>query len=73
MRADYINPFIKSLNRVFETMLNCQVHRGQPHLKVQGVSTHPVSGVIGLSGHAIGTVVLCLARSTRTCATPSAN
>ena len=60
MRADYINPFIKSLNRVFQTMLGCEVRRGQPYLKVTGSSDHPISGVIGLSGQAMGTVVLSL-------------
>ncbi len=60
MRADYINPFIKSLSRVFQTMLGCEVRRGQPYLKVNGSSDHPISGVIGLSGRAVGTVVLSL-------------
>jgi chemotaxis protein CheX len=60
MRADYINPFIKSLNRVFQTMLGCEVRRGQPYLKVNSSSEHAISGVIGLSGRAVGTVVLSL-------------
>ncbi len=60
MRADYINPFIKSLIRVFQTMLGCEVRRGQPYPKVNDCSEHPISGVIGLSGRAVGTVVLSL-------------
>jgi hypothetical protein len=60
MRADYINPFIRSLDRVFQTMVDCQVHRGQPFLKVNHLSDYPISGVIGLSGQAVGTVVLSL-------------
>ena len=60
MRADYINPFIKSLNRVFQTMLGCEVRRGQPYVKADGSSEYPISGVIGLSGRAVGSVVLSL-------------
>jgi chemotaxis protein CheX len=58
MRADYINPFIKSLVRVFQTMLGCESHRGQLRLKGDGPAEHCVSGVIGLSGRAKGSVVL---------------
>ena len=63
MRADYINPFIKSLNRVFRTMLDCEVRRGQPYLKVNGSSEYPISGVIGLSGRSVGTIVLSLSEN----------
>jgi chemotaxis protein CheX len=41
-------------------MLGCEVRRGQPYLKVDGASDGYVSGVIGLSGRAVGTVVLNL-------------
>lgn len=58
MRADYINPFIKSLNRVFQTMLDCSVERGEIRLRRHGPSEFYVSGVVGLSGKAIGSVVL---------------
>lgn len=60
MQAVHINCFIKSLNRVFLTMLGCEVRRGTPYLKGHGVSEQHVSGVIGLSGEAAGAVVLSL-------------
>lgn len=60
MRVEYINPFIRSLQKTFQTMLGCEVHRGGLSLKQQRGAMHPVSGVIGLSGLAIGTVVLNL-------------
>jgi chemotaxis protein CheX len=60
MRVEYINPFIVSLQNVFWTMLGCDVHRGAICLKGDSTPRHPVSGVIGLSGNAIGTVVLSL-------------
>ncbi len=60
MRAEYINPFISSLSRAFRTMLNCEVQRGQATLKNQQPRQYGVSGIIGLSGNAVGMVVLSL-------------
>jgi len=60
MRVEYINPFIISLRNAFRTMLGCDVRRGAITL-MQGPSpSHSISGVVGLSGRAIGTVVLSL-------------
>ncbi|MHB1034928.1 MAG: chemotaxis protein CheX [Pirellulales bacterium] len=63
MRAEYINPFITSLANVFRTMLDCDVQRGKPRLKDNTIPMHEVSGVIGLSGNAVGLVVLSLSES----------
>lgn len=60
MRADYINPFIQSLCATFETMLSCEITRGQLYLRESSTALHDISGVIGLSGTAQGTVVLSL-------------
>jgi len=57
MQAEYINPFIRSLRNTFQTMLACEAHRGQLSVGL-GAPTDGVSGVIGLSGKARGTVVL---------------
>ena len=62
MRAEYINPFIRSLTNAFETMIGCEVKRGQLSLGTQPERLHEVSGIIGLSGTAVGTVVLSLSR-----------
>ena len=58
MRVEYINTFISSLDRTFQTMLNCDVQRGQPCLLGGDSPRFDVSGIIGLSGKAVGTVVL---------------
>lgn len=58
MRADQINPFITSLLETFQTMLNCELVRGQPYLRQEPDGSFAVSGVIGLSGDAIGAVVV---------------
>jgi chemotaxis protein CheX len=68
MRAEYINPFIVALNDAFTTMLDCEVKRGQIALKGDCTAKYDVSGVIGLSGTAVGTVVLSLSDEVATSA-----
>ncbi len=63
MRVEYINPFIRSLGNAFKTMLNCEVRRGAPCLKTDPWPNYEISGIIGLSGRAIGTVVLSLSEA----------
>ncbi len=58
MRADYINPFIASLQNAFSTMLHCDVRRGAISLKDSSSPTYEISGIVGLSGKAVGTVVV---------------
>jgi len=62
MKAEYINPFLTSTISAFETMLGCTLTRGTPYIKNGSQPEHEVSGVIGLSGQAKGTVVLGLGR-----------
>ena len=62
MKVEHINPFLASTISVFDTMLNCKLERGAPYLKNGTQPQHEVSGVIGLSGKAQGTVVLGLSR-----------
>ena len=63
MRVEFINPFISSLNNAFRTMLECPLERGDIHLKNGKTPMYDVSGVIGLSGKAAGTVVLSLSKA----------
>lgn len=62
MRAEHINPFIQSLTNTFHTMLDCHVERQTPRLKQGNAPLHEVSGVVGLSGNAVGTVVVSISR-----------
>ncbi len=62
MKAEYINPFLTATISAFETMLGCTLTRGTPFIKNGSQPEHEVSGVIGLSGDAKGTVVLGLGR-----------
>lgn len=62
MRAEYINPFIQSVCNTFSTTVDCQVQRGAPRLQLPGEDLFDISGVIGLSGNAVGSVVLSLSK-----------
>jgi len=62
MKVEYINPFLESAISVFGTMIECDLKRQPPFLKQGTQPQHEISGIIGLSGHAIGTVVLGLDR-----------
>ncbi len=62
MRVEYINPFIASLKHTFRTMLGCEAQRGQLSVKNCRHAHHPISGVIGLTGKAVGTVVVSFSR-----------
>lgn len=62
MKVEYINPFLASTISVFETMLDCELTRKEPFVKKGFQPEHEVSGIIGLSGKARGTVVLSLGR-----------
>ncbi|NQU26253.1 MAG: chemotaxis protein CheX [Candidatus Nealsonbacteria bacterium] len=69
MKVEYINPFVASTRSVFATMLGCELTRGTPFSKEDRHPQHEVSGIIGLSGKARGTVVLSLERSVALAAT----
>ena len=60
MQAEHINPFLRSLVSTFSTMLDCEARRGEMVLSSDSGRLYPVSGVIGLSGKAVGTVVINL-------------
>src|SRR5690606_7264505 len=62
-------PFILSAVEVFSTMLQCNLTRGKLSVSTGNQPTLDISGVIGLSGKASGTVVLSLSRKVAMAAT----
>ena len=58
MDVRFINPFVKSICNTFETMCGLKVTVGEPQLKTSDDPKTDVSGVIGFSGDAAGSVVL---------------
>jgi len=63
IEIDYINPVITGLEHVFKTMLNCDVERTGLGLMENNQALYPVSGIIGISGKGVGTVVLSMQES----------
>ena len=62
-RVEFINPFIIAVSKTLETMANCKVVREPPQVKKGKCALHPVSGIIGLSGAIVGTVVLTMSEA----------
>ncbi len=60
MDASYITPFMTSIQNVFSTMFQLPVEIGEPRIKTESKTTHDVSGIIGVSGEMIGTIVLSM-------------
>lgn len=60
IKIDYINPVIGSLENTFGTTLGVQIQRTGLELMENNQALQPVSGLIGVSGKAVGTIVLSL-------------
>jgi len=58
MDDGYITPFVRSIQNVFSTMLQLPVTVQEARVKQDTTPTHDVSGIIGMSGDMVGTVVL---------------
>ena len=63
MKAEHINPFIESTLAVFETMLGIKPQKVNVFLKKEDEPSFDISGVIGLSGQAVGSVVISFPES----------
>jgi chemotaxis protein CheX len=60
LTAEYVNPVIRATRDVFEMMLGCPAKRVGLKVVDQDSPRHAVSGVIGITGKAVGTIVLCM-------------
>lgn len=58
MDVSYINPFVVSTIETFTKMLNSEAKPGKIQLKNDESHTYDISGVIGLSGEAQGSICL---------------
>lgn len=59
MDVRYIKPFLKSISNTFDTMCGVKVSFGKPGVRTQDCEQADVSAIIGFSGGAAGSVVLC--------------
>lgn len=60
MDPAFITPFIASIRNVFATMMMLEVTIGEAHIKADAGASHDVSGIIGMSGDVVGSVVVSL-------------
>ncbi len=58
MDVKLINPFINATINVLETMAFIRVTAGKPYVKTDNVAVGDVSGVLGLTGVANGTIAV---------------
>lgn len=58
MDVAYINPFVISTIETFKKMLSSEAKPGKVSLKNDSVHSYDVSGIIGLSGEAQGSICL---------------
>ncbi len=58
MKAEFINPFLEATVSVIKTMASLEPTPGKPFLKKESASTGDVSGIVGITGDAEGS--LCL-------------
>jgi len=58
MDVSYVNPFIGSTIETFKTMVFIEATPKKPELKKDAVHSYDISGVIGLSGEAVGNIAL---------------
>lgn len=58
MDVRLVNPFINATINVLETMAFVNVEAGKPYLKKDNVAVGDVSGVLGLTGVANGTIAV---------------
>jgi len=64
MDPNLITPFMQSAQNVFSTMLQLPVGIGEPSVKSDHATTYDVSGIVGMSGDVVGSVVLSFPRET---------
>ena len=64
MDPKFVTAFIKSISNVFSTMLQLPVEVGEPTIKTGDEHPYDVSGIIGMSGEVVGSVVLSFPRDT---------
>ena len=63
MDVSYINSFIIATDNCFKKLMASEIHPEQPSLKRHPYPTYDISGVIGLSGEAQGSISLSFPRA----------
>jgi chemotaxis protein CheX len=64
MDVSFVNPFLKATNDTFKTMIGVELQMDKPIVKNVAEYHYDVSGVIGISGEAQGTIAITLPKLT---------
>ena len=63
MRAEFINPFLEAAMNVLSTMANISSKLGKPALREESGAEGDISGIIGLTGDAEGSITVSFSES----------
>ncbi|MEQ8215974.1 MAG: chemotaxis protein CheX, partial [Smithellaceae bacterium] len=58
MNVQFINPFLEGTVSVLKSMAFVEPRSGKPYLKVDNLAKGDISGIIGLTGSAAGSLAL---------------
>ncbi|NTW06243.1 MAG: chemotaxis protein CheX [Syntrophaceae bacterium] len=58
MNVEFINPFLEGTVSVLKTMAFVEPRAGKPYLKMDNLAKGDISGIIGLTGSAAGSLAL---------------
>lgn len=58
MDVRYVNPFLTAIQNFFETMVDIPFSLGKPSIKKEATASHEISGIIGITGEVLGSVVV---------------
>lgn len=64
LSSQHIMPFINSTRQVLQTMANVKVEVQKPSLKVTPAPSYDVTGIIGISGDIVGSIVVSFRKET---------
>jgi len=62
MRAEFINPFLEATLSVLKTMASAEAVPGKPYVKTGSAACGDISGVVGITGQAEGSLCLTFSR-----------
>jgi chemotaxis protein CheX len=62
MNAEFINPFLEATISVVKTMASLEPVPGKPYVKKDAASTGDVSGIVGITGEAEGSLCITFSK-----------
>ena len=63
MKAEFINPFLEATRSVLKTMAFLEPIPGNPYIKKGGAASGDISGIVGITGEAEGSLCLSFSKA----------